>query len=69
VITIAAMSIYYYALVDEHLYRHALRGFDLSDVIVYPFILLRKNWFRYQNDKVQIYSISGPASLSCCSRN
>ncbi len=39
VITVAAMGIYYYALVDEHIYRHALRGFDFSDLIVYPFIL------------------------------
>jgi len=39
VITIAAMSFFYYALMDEHLYRHALRGFDLSDLVVYPFIL------------------------------
>jgi DNA-binding CsgD family transcriptional regulator len=39
VLAVAAMSIYYYALVDEHLYTHALRGFDPSDLIVYPFIL------------------------------
>jgi DNA-binding CsgD family transcriptional regulator len=39
VLTVVAMSIYYYALVDEQLYTHALRGFDPSDLIVYPFIL------------------------------